>query len=173
MADDNTPDDDVKPDEDPKPDGLGDAGKKALDAERKARRDAEQKAKDLESRLQAIEDKDKSEVERLTEQVATLTKERDTALSKSDKLEVAISKALDEDRASRISTAVKRLTGTTREELEADADELLPLLFPTSEDGDRETPAGKPRETLRGGGDPTEDPEPDVRSIVESIPRGF
>jgi hypothetical protein len=125
------------------------------------------------SKLDEQEAANKSEVERLTEQVATLTQERDTAIGKADRLEVAISKSLDEDRASRISTAVKRLTGTTREELEADADELLPLLFPPGEGGERETPAGKPREDLRGGGDPTESPESDVRSVVDSIPRGF
>jgi hypothetical protein len=123
------------------------------------------------AKLDEQEAANKSEVERLTEQVAALSKERDAALSKADKLEVAISKALDEDRASRISTAVKRLTGTTREELEADADELLPLLFP-SDGGSKEPPPGRPHEDLAGGGDPTDSPTPDVRSVVESIPRG-
>lgn len=156
--------------EDQPTDDLGDAGKRALQAERDARKAAEKQAKDLADRLQAIEDKDKSEVERLTEQVTTLTNERDTAVNRADKLEVVMGKALDEDRAARISTAVKRLTGTTRDELEADADELMPLLFPAD---DKEPPPSKPREHLRGGGDPTDTPEADVRAVVESIPRGF
>ena len=144
----------------------------------KANKDAERhrlRNKELEpiaAKAQEAEDAKKDEVQRLTEQIATLTKERDSAVGKADRLEVAIAKSLDEDRAQRISTAVKRLTGTTREELEADADELLPMLFRDLSD-DREPPAGKPREHLRGGGDPTESPEPDVREVVESIPRGI
>lgn len=157
MADDDkTPDEpDDKPE--PKPEPLGDAGKKALDAERKARRDAEQKAKDLEDRLRAIEDKDKSEVERLTEQVATLTKERDAAVSKADRLEVAVLKSLDDDQSRRITSAAKRLTGTTREELEADAEEFLTAFAPSApvEEENKPAPSGKPREQLKpGNGDP-------------------
>lgn len=169
MADDPTPP--AKDEDKPKPDEeLGDKGKKALEEERAARREAEKQAKDLAARLKAIEDKDKSEVERLTEQVATLTKERDSAVTKADRLEVAVLKSLDETQATRITSAAKRLTGSTREELEADADEFLTAFAPSD---DREPPAGKPREHLRGGGDPTEDPEVDVREVVESIPRGF
>lgn len=158
MADEpNTPDEPEDPPE-PKPEPLGDAGKKALDAERKARRDAEQKAKDLEGRLQAIEDKDKSEVERLTEQVATLTKERDAAVSKGDRLEVAVLKSLDESASRRITSAAKRLTGTTREELEADAEEFLTAFAPSApaeEEEGKPAPSGKPQERLKpGNGDP-------------------
>lgn len=168
MADDpqDPPAPEPKPDD--KPDDDKDAGaKKALDAERQARKEAEKQAKDLADRLKAIEDKDKSEVERLTEQVATLTKERDDALGRFERLDVAVAKSLDEDRAQRISTAVKRLTGTTREELEADADELLPLLFPATNEEPKPTPPGKPREQLRpGGGDPETPVEPtDVKEL--------
>ena len=138
--------------------------------ERKARRDAEQKAKELEERLQAIEDKDKSEVERLTEQVSTLTRERDDAVHRADRLEVAVSKSLDEDRAKRITTAASRLHGTTREELEADADDFLSTF--TAVEADRGAPEGKPVEHLKpGSGDPTVEPEPDIRAVVADIPR--
>lgn len=47
-------------------DHLGDAGKAALDAERSARKAAEKELKDLRTRLTALEDKDKSDVDRIT-----------------------------------------------------------------------------------------------------------
>lgn len=171
MADEpKTPAEPEDPPED-KPE-LGDAGKKALDAERKARRDAEQKAKDLENRLQAIEDKDKSEVERLTEQVATLAKERDAAVGKADRLEVAVLKSLDEDQSRRITSAAKRLTGTTREELEADAEEFLTAFAPSApaEEG-KPAPSGKPQERLKpGNGDPDAPvEETDVKKLGERM----
>lgn len=172
MADDDKPDPEEKPDDkpDPKPEALGDAGKKALDEERKARRDAEKKAKDLEDRLQAIEDKDKSEVEVLTEQVATLTKERDSAVSKADRLEVAVIKSLDEDQSRRITSAAKRLTGTTRDELEADADEFLTAFAPSATE-EKPAPSGKPREQLKpGNGDPDLPvEETDVKKLGERM----
>jgi hypothetical protein len=167
MAEEEKPPVDDKPTEDEKPDP--DAGaKKALDAERKARRDAEAKAKDLENRLKGIEDKDKSEVERLTEQVTSLTKERDQAIGRSDRLEVALTKSLDEDQARRITTAAKRLTGANREELEADADEFLSAFAAPTGEQKPAPPGGKPREDLRpGGGDPDQLGEPDYRQLAE------
>lgn len=147
-------------------DDLGDKGKKALDEERKARRDAEKQAKDLADRLKAIEDKDKSEVERLTEQVTTLTKERDSAVHRADRLEVAVVKSLDEDRAKRITSAAKRLTGSTREELEADADEFL-TAFAVPDADPKPAPPGKPREHMKpGNNEPDAEPEEsDVRKL--------
>jgi hypothetical protein len=65
------------------PDGLGDAGKKALDAERKARRDAEAKIKELEpqaAKARELEDAGKTEQQRLTDQ-------RDAEKQRADKAE--------------------------------------------------------------------------------------
>lgn len=162
MADDpNTPDDPAKGDPDPAP-TLGDAGKKALDDERKARREAERQLKELGTQLAALQDKDKSDSERLTEKVTQLEKDLASATAKADRFEVALDKGLDMTRA-------KRLTGTTREELEADADELQ-----TWQAGKPPDPIpGKPATDLKGGGDPTEEPPVDVRSVVDSIPRGI
>lgn len=67
MADDTTDDTTAEPDDaDVKPptDDLGDAGKRALDAERKAARAAERKAKDLEKRLAEIEAQNQTEAEK-------------------------------------------------------------------------------------------------------------
>lgn len=140
-----------------------DAGaKKALEAERKSRREAEKQLKELQAQVKQLEDADKSESERLTERLNEAEKRATAAEGRADRFEVALEKGLDMTRA-------KRLTGATREELEADADELQ-----TWQAGTNEAPApGKPTEALSGGGDPTEDAPVDMRQVVESIPRAF
>jgi 5-methylcytosine-specific restriction protein A len=168
MADDDKP----NPDDDgakPKPDDLGDAGKKALEAERRARRDAEAKAKDLEGRLKAIEDKDKSEVERLTEENAKLTQDLNAATAERARIKVALDKGLT-------ATQAKRLVGTTEEELAADADELLADLGAGAKPDDDDKPnasppGGKPREQLKpGNGDPDQPvEETDVKKLGERM----
>ncbi|WP_305780014.1 capsid assembly scaffolding protein Gp46 family protein [Nocardia nova] len=63
----------------------------------------------------------------------------------------------------------RRLTGTTREELEADADDLLDSL-PKPEP--KVPLSQKPKESLRGGGRPDEEPEEtDPRKLAAKIPR--
>lgn len=163
MADDpKDPDDPAKGDPAPAKPDLGDAGKKALDEERKARREAERQLKEMADQVKALQDKDKSDSERLTEKVTQLEKDLAAATARADRYEVALEKGLDMTRA-------KRLTGTTRDELEADADELQ-----TWQAGKPADPVpGKPTADLKGGGDPTEEPTVDVREVVESIPRGF
>lgn len=49
---------------------------------------------------------------------------------------------------------VKRLNGTTEEEILQDAEELMELL------GGKKPPTDQPRTKLRGGGDPTNQPDP-------------
>jgi hypothetical protein len=68
------------------------------------------------------------------------------------RMKVALKKGLDE-------TAMKRLVGTTEEEMLADADELLKSWKPTVTGGEEEeeegnTPASTPKSTLRNPGDP-------------------
>lgn len=166
MADEPNP----EPNPDPKPaddDKLGDGGKKALDAERKARRDAEKKASDLEARLKELEDKDKSEGERLAARLAQAEKDKADAESRALRLEVAAAKGLT-------PTQARRLVGTTIEELEADADELLSSFKPSDGPPPNGAPARKPTENLRGGGDPTEEvPETDPAKLAALVPRDF
>lgn len=153
MAEETTPaTGDAKPDLD-----LGDGGKKALDAERKARREAETKAKDLETRLQALEDREKTELQKAIERAETAERKITDAEAKSLRLEVAAEKGVK----------ARWLTGSTREELESAADEYL-TDHPTAA-----APApGKPTEDLRGGGDPTtEAMEMDPRKLANSVPR--
>ena len=97
---------------------LGDAGKRALDNERAARREAERKLAEAQAELQKIEDSKKSELELATERAARFEAQYNDLVAQSLRSEVALSKGLTTAQA-------KRLVGETREELEADADELI------------------------------------------------
>jgi hypothetical protein len=104
-------------------DALGDAGKKALDAERREKRAAEKRAADLEARLKEFEDRDKSEAQKLTERAEAAERRALEIESHAVRLEVAAEKGLTPAQA-------KRLVGSTRDELLADADELLATFAP-------------------------------------------
>lgn len=150
-----------------KPEGLGDAGKKALEAERKARREAEKRLKVLEAKIQEAEDADKSEAERLQAQVATLTKQAEAAQAKVDRFEVAAAKGLTPAQA-------RRLVGSTKEELEDDADAMRAELGLDKEDDDtgEEQPkddGGRPKEKLRSGASNEDDETPDPGKLADSI----
>lgn len=112
---------------------LGDAGKKALDAERREKRAAEKRAAELEAKLKEFEDRDKTESTRAVERAEAAEKAAAAAEARALRLEVASEKGLTPAQA-------KRLVGETREELEADASELLETFKPqaSSEDGGSE-----------------------------------
>jgi hypothetical protein len=109
---------DPKPDD--KPDDLGDAGKKALAAERDARKAAEKELAKYRKADQDKADADKTEAEK---RAAAEQRAVDAEL-RATRLEVAHEKGLTPAQA-------KRLVGTTREEFAADADEIL-RDFPTA-----------------------------------------
>lgn len=117
MADDDST---AKPDEGAKPDAPAPKGADDFKSEESKTRvladlAAERKTRqELEARLKEIEDKDKSETERLTER---LTAAEMRALDAA-RYEIALDKGLTRSQA-------KRLVGSTPEELAADADELL------------------------------------------------
>lgn len=137
-----------------------DAGaKKALEAERSARREAEKKLKEIQGQLDRLLDKDKSEIEKLTAKLAEYERKAQEAEQRALRAEVAASKGLTPAQA-------KRLVGSSLEELEADADELLASFKP--QEGPPVSP--KPTEQLRGGTDPTEPVHVDVKALVDSIP---
>src|SRR5688572_5082481 len=82
---------------DPKPDpddDLGDAGKRALREERTARREAERQLAEFKTRLQELEDKDKSELEKLRDKVADLEKDKLADAAKLLRAQVATDKGL-------------------------------------------------------------------------------
>lgn len=76
---------------------LGDPGKKALAAERKARRDAEKAVADLQAQVKAFEQRDLSENERLTRQLEEAQAAAATATAEALKLRIAAEVGLDPD----------------------------------------------------------------------------
>jgi hypothetical protein len=153
MADEPAKPEDPTPDDDPKPDGELDKMKAAL---RKANKEAEENRR----KLKELEDRDKTESEKLAGRVADAERRAAEAEAKALRFEVAVEKGVK----------ARWLSGSTREELEAAAEEYLADHPPANGNG----PApSKPVEDLRGGGEPAEGPEPDIRKIVESIPRGI
>lgn len=154
-----------------KPGELGDAGKRALDAERKARRDAEKRAQAAEAKVKEAEDAEKTEVERLQGQVTDLTKRAEASEAKATRFEVAAAKGLSLAQA-------RRLVGSTKEELEADADEMRTELGLKDEGKGKgeeeekpkeEQGIGRPKEDLRAGASNEGDEEPDAGKLADSI----
>lgn len=167
MAEEPTPDPDAPDD---KPDETSELDKARAEVEKwKAlARKNESQAKsnaDAAKRLSEIEDSQKSEVEKAAAKVAEAETRAAEAEAKALRLEIAAEKGLD-------GKHLRYLTGATREELEANAAQLLEDFGSTDEPGDKPTPPSKPSEDLRGGGDPSAAPHPDIRKIVDDIPRG-
>lgn len=147
-----------------------------FDAERakekiaKANREAEalrKRLKELEAKaakLDELENAGKSELERLTAQTQEAERKAQEAEARALRLEVAANKGLTPAQA-------KRLVGSSVEELEADADELLATFAPADPGDPKPTPSGKPREQLKpGSGDPDEPvAETDVRKLGERM----
>jgi hypothetical protein len=112
-------------------DTLGEGGVRALESERKARREAERQLRELQA---TIQERDAADLRR----------------------EVALEKGLTPSQAT-------RLVGTTREELEADAADLVSSFAPVGP-ALRRTPVEK----LQPGAAPSEPPL-DAAKIADSI----
>lgn len=125
--------------------GLGDAGKKALDEERKARKAAEAELVKFRKADQERADADKTEAQKLADRATAAEKAAADAEARALRLEVAQAKGLTAGQA-------KRLQGSSREELEADADELLEA-FPAKPAAPG-TPKPDPSQGARGSGAP-------------------
>ncbi|MFW6079066.1 MAG: hypothetical protein ACODAE_05555 [Gemmatimonadota bacterium] len=152
-----TDDDDKRSDDEP----LGDAGKRALDREREARRKAEddlKTARDELAKVKADQDASKSDLQKLTERVESAERTAGEAERKALVAEVAQAKKLTPAQA-------RRLQGSTREELEQDADDLLEAFTKSDDDdesgkdngdagkqgGGERTSGRRPKEKLRPG----------------------
>lgn len=130
------------------------------EGEAKANRDAAKRLKD-------IEDANKTEVQKLADEKAAAENAAKSTSGELMRLRVAMRKGLTEAQA-------KRLMGDTEEELEADADELLETFGAKKEPGS-DKDAGKPtrpKERLRSGAAPDEEPEEtDPRKLAAAVPR--
>lgn len=121
------------------------------------------------AKVDELEASKKTDLDKLTEQIEGLTKSQAETEQRALRAEIATAKGLS-------SAQAKRLIGTTKEELEADADDLLENL-PVATGDDEGTPAShrpptrKPATDLRGGGEPNEDPvELDPLKLASNVP---
>lgn len=159
-----TPED---PDTGPSDSATDDAGdlQAQLDKWKALARENEKRAKanaEAAKKLQEIEDSKKSELEKLSEAQQVAERRAAEAEQRAMRLEVAAEKGLTPAQA-------KRLVGATREELEADADELLETFKPAEEESETDIPR-RPRERLRGGATPTTEPEEnDPRKLAAGL----
>lgn len=137
-------------------DGLGDAGRRAIAAERARADAAERDARAARAELEQAHG-------RITEHEtanAALTTERDAAAAEAMRFRIALTKGLPEDQASRLTTLAGRLQGADEEALAADADALFALMGPTTAppaQAGRQTPAPDPSQGSRTP--PPESPE--------------
>lgn len=104
-------------------------------------RNLRKRAADAEAKAQGVDDKDKT----ISAQEAEITR-----------LRVAVKHGLPEQ-------LVKRLTGTTEEEILQDAEELMELF------GSKQPPSQRPKEKLRSPGDPSGTADIDVEKVVERV----
>jgi hypothetical protein len=94
---------------------LGEGGKRAIDAEREARRQAEKQLREVKAALKSYEDRDKTELELLRERAETAEQRAIEAEQERLRQKVASEKGVP----------ANRLAGTTEDELMAAADELI------------------------------------------------
>ena len=104
-------------------------------------------------KLAAIEDAQKTESQRAADRIATLEREAADAKSTALRYEVGAEKGVP-------TKLLRYLTGSTKEELEANAAQLL-ADFGTGTDPGKATHS-KPREALRPGAAPGASPEPNA-----------
>jgi len=128
-----------------------------------------------------LEQSKKTTEQQLSERLRAI--EEENATLKVDKLRGDVAAEKAEEVAERLGNKeigprfakllAKRLSGKTREELEVDADELLDdLIASLPKPEPTVTISQKPRENLRGGGKPAEEPEEtDPRKLAAMIPR--
>jgi hypothetical protein len=100
---------------------LGDAGQKAIKAERDARKAAERTAADLAARLKSIEDANLSDLERAQAAAAEAAQELAALRVENVRTRVALAKGVPAD-------LIEFLTGSTEEEVAAKADILISRL---------------------------------------------
>lgn len=100
---------------------LGDAGQKAIKAERDARKAAERTAADLAAKLKSIEDASLSDLERAQSAAAEAAQELAALRIENVRTRVALAKGVPAD-------LIEFLTGSTEDEVAAKADILIARL---------------------------------------------
>lgn len=144
----------------------------AFDRVRLSRDKARQERDQLRGELKQLREKGLTEDQRKQQ-------ERDDYKTRAERAElevrqwrVARDHAPDHATIKQIAAVAKRLQGADDDAMGEDADELFGFLAPpTSSNGSSRVPA-KPKEKLKGGGDPDDDPgEMDPSKLAARIPR--
>jgi hypothetical protein len=131
----------------------------------------ESTAKQHAAALKKYEDANKSEAERLQEAVTSHQTRAERAEAALKRREIAEERAPEHATVAQIKAFAKRLAGESDDDLASDADELFALLAPAPAPATPKTPS-RPKERLRGGAEPDEDPEEtDPRKLAAQIPR--
>jgi TolA-binding protein len=165
-ADDENEDDDSA--------GLGDRGRRALEAEKQRRKAARaelgqtrQQLNAVKRELEELKGGNKSELQRLIDERDVLKEQLGQVSSVAKRRDVAEELAPEHATPKQIRLVAKYLTGSTDDELEASAEELFDQFAP--EPSKVRTPT-RPKERLRGGGDPEEEPEElDPRKLADLV----
>lgn len=136
------------------PADLGDAGKKALAAEREARKAAEKSAAEFAAQVKAFEDAQKSDAERSAEALATAQKDAETARTEALRWRVAAKHGISDDDAETF------LTGTDEDTITRQAERLAAL--------GNHAPAGPRADLTQGSGreKPGTTPEGDFANFL-------
>lgn len=173
-AGDDKPDD--EDDDDPEgADQLGDAGQRALDSIKASRQKArdraaaeKKRADDLAAKVREFETAGQSESERLQNDRESFKSRAEKAEDQLKRWQIAIEAAPDGASLDTVRKVAKRLSGTTDDELNDDAQELWADFAPAP----KTSVPSKPKERLRGGGAPDEGPdESDPRKLAAQLPR--
>jgi hypothetical protein len=170
MPEDQNPNDAPEPNDNPnepggEPDYKAEAEKwKTLSRKHESQAKANAEAA---KRLAEIEDANKSETQKLTDKVTVAEKRAADAEAKATRYEVATELGIKPKH-------LKYLAGSTREEIEASAKGILEDFPETYAESDTDTPTKptRPKERLRSGAVPDEEPdETDPRKLAASVPR--
>lgn len=179
------PEDDPDDPDDDKPSASAEAEKWKALAKKHEKRAKENSA--AANKLAEIEESTKSETQQNADRIAAEKARADKAEGKLERIEVALEKAPEGMKPAQILKFAKRLSGSSRDELEEDADELFGDFTPPKDDGDPDDPAGaggkdddtsptrrRPSERLKPGAAPDADPddsETDPDKLAAKVPR--
>lgn len=169
--------DDEDSEDDDEDDRLREPGRRALEAmkeQRKAARDARDKARqdadDLRRKLEKYESANKSELQRLIDERDALKEQLGQVSSVAKRRDIAEEFAPEHALPKHVRFVAKYLTGSTDAELEASAEELYAQVAQEPKEERKTRTPQKPRERLRGGGDPDEEPEEnDPRKLADLV----
>lgn len=124
---------------------------------------------DLEAEKQKLQDEKKSESEKLAEQISALQRQVEEQTKRADEADAAALRAKVAQAKGLSETFAARLTGSTKEELEADADSILEAIGGKKDEEPEPTGFGRPKEKLRPGASSGDDEKIDSNKLADSI----